>query len=166
MFGGSPSEISRHLYEIYAHLKLRKGGFTMRAKDLDNEKLFNLTIEEHNGPHISFGKNSIPSSPLDSSAYYEASGDDSFPAIDSFSEQGMFQITVAQEHPIRGVRILENMCALFSEPKLYFVVPSHRFEKFKKQKFLATKGNSEVTPIKSLKQIVVELPVLYQMNAF
>ena len=120
-----------------------------------------MTINKHESL-VHFGKKDIPSSPLDPNAYYEAS-DDSFPAIDSFSVQGMFQITVAQEHPIRGIQILRSICALFSEPKLYFVVPSHRFERFKKQKFLATKDNSVAEQIDGLKQFVVELPVLDRM---
>lgn len=85
-----------------------------------------------------------------------ASDDDSFPAIDSFSRQGIFQFTVAQVHPIRGVLILKRLC---SDPKIYFVVPPHRFEKFKKQKLLSTRSNSAVGDIPELKQFVLELAV-------
>ena len=55
---------------------------------------------------ITFGKGSLPQAPL--SSYYKASEDDNFPDIDSLSGQGMFQFTVAQEHPIRGAQILKN----------------------------------------------------------
>jgi hypothetical protein len=144
---------------MYAHVKLRQGGFTCRAKDLDTNRVFNLTIHPHNGPLVQFGKNSIPSNPLDANAYYEASDDANFPAIDSFSEQGMFQMTVGPEHPIRGIQVLKRICALFTEPKLYFVVPPHRFDSFQKQKFYGTQGNAEVQPIENLKQFVVELHV-------
>ena len=83
-----------------------------------------------------------------------------FPAIDSLSSQGMFQFTVAAEHPIRGVLILGSLSKLYDEPKLYFVVPPHRFEKFKKQSFKAKQGTIEVGPIAGLKQYVLELPVI------
>jgi hypothetical protein len=167
MFGGSPSEISRHLYEIYAHLKLRQGGFKVRVKNLEkDEGVFDLEIVPH-GSLVHVAKNSISSIVrLDASAYYEASDDNTFPAIDSFSFQGMFQISVAQEHPIRGVQTLRKICGLFSEPKLYFVVPPHRFDKFKKQNFLGTKGNTKVKPIVNLQQYVMELPVHSSKEAF
>ena len=100
----------------------------------------------------------IPKKPIEH--YYEPSDDDTFPAIDSLSPQGMFQFTVGTEHPIRGVEILRKVCNAFDKPsKLYFVVPPHRFEKFRKQPFKATKGNRAVKPIHDLKQHVLELEV-------
>ena len=71
----------------------------------------------------------------------------------------MFQFTVAAEHPIRGTQILRRLCELYDEPKLYFVVPPHRFAAFKKQSFKAKTGTDNVTEIRKLKQYVLELPV-------
>jgi hypothetical protein len=56
--------------------------------------------------------------------------------------------------------ILKRLCELYAEPKLYFVVPPHRVEKFKKQGFKKEKGAEIVEPIAGLKQYVLELPVL------
>lgn len=69
-------------------------------------------------------------------------------------------ITVSTEHHIRGVEILGKLCKLYDEPKLYFVVPTHRFEKFKKQSFKAKEGTKDVKSIIGLKQYVLKLPVL------
>ena len=71
----------------------------------------------------------------------------------------MFQFTVAPEHPIRGVEILQQLCKLYEEPKLYFVVPPHRFKDFNKQSFKAQPGADDVTEISKLKQYVLELSV-------
>jgi hypothetical protein len=148
MFGGSPSEISRHLFEIYGHLFFSHGGSTLNCRNLDSGESFQFTLESHNGERHSFGKKSIPKMPL--SGYYEPSGEDNFPAIDSLSCQGMFQFTVAAEHPIRGVQILGKLCKLFDDPKIFFVVPPARFKGFKKQK-CDYQGN--------LSQFVLELPI-------
>jgi len=157
MFGGSPNEISRHLFEIYGHRIFSKGGKTLKCRDLQDDSSSDFVLERLDGRPITFGRNNLPESPPTS--YYEASDDDSFPAIDSFSRQGMFQFTVAQEHPIRGVQMLKRLCALYSDPKIYFVVPPHRFEKFKKQKLLSTRSNSAVGDMPELKQFVLELAV-------
>ena len=71
----------------------------------------------------------------------------------------MFQFTVGAEHPIRGVRVLKQLCGLYADPKLYFVVPPHRFAKFKMQKFLEKQGSSQVGAVLGLKQYVLELEV-------
>lgn len=109
------------------------------------------------GTRTSFSKVNLPNSVPKS--YYEPSDDDHFPAIDSLSPQGMFQFTVAKEHPIRGVQILQKLCDLYQEKNLYYVVPPHRFRDFTKQKFLGTKGSSAVVNVSGLKQYVLELGV-------
>ena len=157
MFGGSPNEISRHLFEIYGHRIFSKGGKILKCRDLQNDYSSDFHLERLDCKQITFGKNSLPKSPLTS--YYEASDDDNFPAIDSLSPQGMFQFTVAQVHPIRGIQMLNRLCSLYSEPKIYFVVPPHRFEKFTKQKLLSTGGKSAVVGIPDLKQYVLKLEV-------
>jgi hypothetical protein len=160
MFGGSPGEISRHLYEIYGHMFFSVGGQTLRCKCLEFGTITEMKLDVLNGKRITFGKDSIPTAADLKGNYYEPSDDDNFPAIDSLSQQGMFQFTVAADHPIRGVNILKNLCKLYDEPKLYFVVPPERFEKFKKQKFKAIKGSNSVSDIDGLKQFVLELPVV------
>jgi hypothetical protein len=158
MFGGSPNEISRHLFEIYGHRVFSQGGKKLRCRDLDSGTTSNLHLEGFDGKRESFTRETIPKKPIEH--YYEPSDDDVFPAIDSLSPQGMFQFTVGIEHPIRGVEILRKVCKAFSKPyKLYFVVPPHRFEKFRKQPYKATKGNRAVKPIHDLEQYVLELVI-------
>lgn len=157
MFGGSPNEISRHLFEIYGHRVFSKGGRTLKCRNLEDDSTSDFVLDRLDCQPITFGKSNLPQAPL--SSYYEASDDDSFPAVDSLSRQGMFQFTVAQDHSIRGVQILKRICSLYSDAKIYFVVPPHRFEKFKKQKILGKQGNSVVGDLPVLKQYVLELEV-------
>ena len=157
MFGGSPNEISRHLFEIYGHMVFSVGGRTLTCRCLDSGTVTEMTLDALHNQRSTFGKDTIPSAL--SGNYYEPSDDDTFPAIDSLSPQGMFQFTVAAEHPIRGVQILRKLCELYDEPKLYFVVPPHRFADFKKQSFKAKKGTVDAKDIPELKQYVLELPV-------
>ena len=114
-------------------------------------------MDKLDGERVPFRRNSIPVKPI--LRYYEPSDDDNFPAIDSVSPQGMFQFTVGAEHPIRGVTVLKTVCASFDNPKLYFVVPPHRFQSFSKQHFQGTKGQGTVHAIADLEQYVLELPI-------
>jgi hypothetical protein len=159
MFGGSPNEISRHLFEIYGHMVFSVGGRALKCRCLEDATVTEITLDALNSQRITFGKDTIPTAAALTGSYYEPTDDDNFPAIDSLSPQGMFQFTVAAEHPIRGVKTLRSLCKLYDEPKLYFVVPPHRFEKFKKQSFKAKQGTIEVGPVAGLKQYVLELPV-------
>jgi hypothetical protein len=160
MFGGSPNEISRHLFEIYGHQVFSVGGQTLQCRCLETGTVTKITLDALHSQRITFGKDTIPTAKDLPGKYYEPTDDDSFPAIDSLSLQGMFQFTVAAEHPIRGVHILEQLCELYLEPKLYFVVPPHRFAAFKKQRFKAKTGTNDVAEISKLKQYVLELPVI------
>ena len=160
MFGGSPSEISRHLFEIYGHRVFSTGGRILKCRCLESDTVSHITLDAFNGSRVPFGKDSMPTAKTFTRNYYELTDDDTFPAIDSLSPQGMFQFTVAAEHPIRGVQILRRLCGLYDEPKLYFVVPPHRFAAFKKQSFKAKTGTDVVTEILELKQYVLELPVI------
>ena len=167
LFGGSPSQISSHLFEIYGHLIFKRGNIKLKCKCLeDNNDQDYLHINSNDGYH-SFSKENIPSKILKGN-YYEASDDANFPVIDSLTSQGMFQFTVSQTHPIRGVTLLKQICNLYDIPKLYFVVPGNKnnsnddnkyskFNNFKKQKF--KKGDKEVNMIPELKQYVLELPL-------
>ena len=160
MFSGSPNEISRHLFEIYGHMVFSVGGRTLKCRCLEDATVTEFTLVALNSQRNTFGKGTIPTAAALTGSYYEPTDEDNFPAVDSLSPQGMFQFTVAAEHPIRGVLILESLSKLYVEPKLYFVVPPHRFEKFKKQRFKAKQGTNEVRPIAGLRQYVLELPVI------
>jgi hypothetical protein len=160
MFGGSPNEISRHLFEIYGHRFFSVGGQTLKCKCLESGTVTDFTLDVLQGQRNTFGKDTIPTVEDLLGKYYEPTDDDNFPAVDSLSPQGMFQFTVAAEHPIRGVQILQKLCKLYTEPKLYFVVPPHRFAAFKKQSFKAKTGTDDVTEIRELKQYVLELNVV------
>jgi hypothetical protein len=159
IFGGSPSVISGHLFEIYGHLKMRTGTGPLKVRDLDDDGETIFWTLQNVTRLVTFGKNSIPNL-LDPAVYYEATDDTTFPAIGSFSCQGMFQFTVAGTHPIRGTSILREICELFDEPKLFFVVPPHLFNKFKKQQEQAKSGKEEMEHMTNLKQYVIELPIL------
>ena len=161
MFGGSPNEISRHLFEIYGHIVFSNGGKKVKCRCLDYDGIVTeFQLDSLNSDRITFGKNTIPAAEDLKGKYYEPTDDDNFPAVDSLSPQGMFQFTVAAEHPIRRVDILQKLCKLYADPTLYFVVPPRQFEKFKKQSFKAKGGNSEVKTIPKLKQYVLALPVI------
>ena len=159
MFGGSPNEISRHLFEIYGHKVFSSGGRTLKCRCLESGIVTEMTLDVLHSERITFGKDTLPTAEDLPGKYYEPTDDDTFPAIDSLSSQGMFQFTVAAEHPIRGVKILQTLCKLYDEPILYFVVPPHRFAAFKKQSFKAKTGTSNTNKIRKLKQYVLELPV-------
>ena len=87
---------------------------------------------------------SLPTS-FERGVYYRGILD--FPAIDSvIADVGMFQFTVSENHAIEGVQTLKEVCKIFLTnktnaeepiPKYYFVVPSYRFKKFKKQKIIS-----------------------------
>jgi DNA replication protein DnaC len=166
MFGGSPNEISRHLFEIYGHRVFSVGRQTLKCRclyskietEIQTETEFPLNALQ--GQRITFGKNTNLTSADLLDKYYEPTDDDNYPAIDSLSSQGMFQFTVAAEHPICGVQNLRKLCKLYDKPKLYFVVPPHRFAAFKKQKFKTTTGSGDVKEISDLEQYVLELPVM------
>ncbi|OAJ42059.1 hypothetical protein BDEG_25563 [Batrachochytrium dendrobatidis JEL423] len=160
MFDGIPTEISRHLFEIYGHVVFCTGGQTLKCRCLKDGTVTKITLDALNGQRITFGINTIPTAAALDGNYYEPTDDDNFVAIDSLSQQGMFQFTVAAEHPIYGVDILTKLCNLYDEPKLYFVVPPHQFEGFKKQSFNPIDGTEQVQPIHGLKQYVIQLPLI------
>jgi hypothetical protein len=160
MFGGSSNEISRHLFEIYGHMVFSQGGRTLKCRCLEDATVTEINLDDLNGDRVTFGTSTIPTAEDLVGKYYEPTDQDNFLAVNSLSPKGMFQFTVAAEHHIRGVDILRKLCRLYAHPKLYFIVPPHRFEKFKKQSFKARGGKSDVRPIPGLKQYVLELSVM------
>ncbi|EGF79004.1 hypothetical protein BATDEDRAFT_26152 [Batrachochytrium dendrobatidis JAM81] len=150
MFGSIPTKISRHLFEIYGHVVFCTGGQTLKCRCLEDGTVTDITLDALNGQRITFGINTIPTAAALDGNYYEPTDDDNFAAIDSLSRQGMFQFTAVAEHPICGVDILTKLCSLYDEPKLYFVVPPHRFKgiKYEFGRQLATLINlyTDITP--------------------
>jgi hypothetical protein len=45
MFGGSPNEISRHLFERYGHMVFSIGGRTLKGRCLDDAKDISITLD-------------------------------------------------------------------------------------------------------------------------
>jgi hypothetical protein len=160
MFRSSPNKLSRHLFEIYGHMVFSVGGRTLKCRCLESGTVTKMTLDALHSQRITFGKDTIPIAEDLLGNYYEPTDDDSYPAIDSLSPQGMFQFTVAAEHPIGGVQMLQRLCELYDEPKLYFVVPPHQFAAFTKQTLKAITGSADVTKIRNLKQYVLELPFM------
>ncbi|KAI8891502.1 hypothetical protein BC833DRAFT_613757, partial [Globomyces pollinis-pini] len=107
MFADSPNEISRHLFEIYGHREFSAGGRTLKCRCLESDTVTEMKLDALHSQRITFGKDTLPTAEDLLGNYYEPTDDDNFPAIDSLSSQGMFQFTVAAEHPIRGVYILQ-----------------------------------------------------------
>ena len=160
MFRSSPNKISKHLFEIYGHMVFSVGGRTLKCRCLESGTVTKMTLDALHSQRITFGKDTFPTAEDLLGNYYEPTDDDTFPAIDSLSPQGMFQFTVAAEHPIGGVQMLQRLCELYDEPKLYFVVPPHQFAAFAKQTLKAITGSADVTEMRNLKQYVLELPFI------
>ncbi|KAJ3235473.1 hypothetical protein HDU81_000416 [Chytriomyces hyalinus] len=155
LFDG-PFELRRRLFEIYGHCAFSSGGFELKCRNLTTGVLSALTVDKLDGARVPLRQDLLPSGPI--LEYHQRLDDDPFPAVDALSPQGMLQFTVSEDHPKQEVEVLKRLCALHDQPKLYFVVPPHRFKNFAKQNHLPTKGPSEVGPIENLEQYVVELP--------
>ncbi|KAJ3229897.1 hypothetical protein HDU81_004943 [Chytriomyces hyalinus] len=157
MLSESPRPILTHLFQIYAQNALSLGGRELNCRNLITGEHSKLVLDK-------FGGKRAPLKPMDLRGhpireYHEPLDDDHFPAVDALSKQGMFQIIVDADHPIQDVQVLKELCALYDEPKLYFVVPPPVFKDFAKQKFLGMDVQSGVNLIENLDQYVLELPV-------
>ena len=159
---GTPSHVSPHFFELYGHSVISSGGIRLDCRELvdGNQSTKSFKFEISTYDRISFTTDEIEG--LGIITGYHEPADDKFPAIDSFSPQGMYQFTVAAEHPIRGVTTFSKVCKLFPSPSLYFVVPENRYTGFRWQKALQLKGNESANPIPNLKQYVLKLPVRYE----
>ncbi|KAJ3209060.1 hypothetical protein HDU82_001487 [Entophlyctis luteolus] len=56
MFGGSPNEISRYLFEIYGHRVLSR----LKCRNLSTNETSELKFDQLDGERIPFGKDSVP----------------------------------------------------------------------------------------------------------
>ena len=162
LFGGDQSSIGGHFFELYGNLVFSLGKRSLKCRCLNTGLQSTFELQSFQGAREPIFKNQLPDKLLN--AYYVTSGDRNFPAVDAMSPQGMFQFTIGSRHPIRGVETLRKLCKYYKAPALYFVVPSHIFAKFKKQAFKATQGNASVGEIKNLKQYVVQLPVIKDLE--
>jgi hypothetical protein len=120
-----------------------------------------MTFQSFGGKRSALERNNLPHAPL--GAYY-VPNEPNFPAIDAMSPQGMFQFTVTKKHPIRGVRILRKLCSFYSNPTLFFVVPSGIYEEFSKQEFEATEKGGKVVEMRGLEQFVIKLPIIQDLD--
>jgi len=65
----------------------------------------------------------------------------SFAVIDSFSDAGLFQMTVSSDHPMIKNHLEEYLKILkLTNPRFYFVVPEDKFDSFKYQPYHSTKN--------------------------
>jgi hypothetical protein len=156
IFLSAPEQISRGLFENYCHFLFSKGEFELKCRCLEDDAVSTLVLDRIDSQRVLVTKDSLPSGI--GPCYYDTRDDATFPAVDAVTYQGMFQYTVGQNHPIRGITVLKQLCGLYSEPKLYFVVPPSRFERFRKQRF-DNLSNTQVDPIENLKQYVLEIPI-------
>ncbi|KAJ3406850.1 hypothetical protein HDU80_010247 [Chytriomyces hyalinus] len=172
MFDWRSNEMPRRLFEIYGHRVFSSGGPSdgasgrkaLKCRNLSDGTESMLRLQDFGGKRAKLKQNPLPDKPI--AAYHQPSDDENFPAIDSLSPQGLFQFTVATEHPIRNVKFLKKLCDLYHFPpadppttKLYFVVPEHRYMDFEEQVFLSAKGKRVMKSLPNLEQYVVELPV-------
>jgi hypothetical protein len=93
MFRSSPNRLSKHLFEIYGHRVFSVGGRTLICRCLESSIVTEMMLDALHSQRITFGKDTIPTAEDLLGNYYESTDDDTFPAIDSLSPQGMFQFT-------------------------------------------------------------------------
>ncbi|KAJ3222885.1 hypothetical protein HDU81_009544 [Chytriomyces hyalinus] len=152
-----PTEICRHLFEIFGHRAISSGGITLNCRNLKTGEFSELTLDNLNGVRVPLRLDSLPRGPI--LQYHERSDCGSVTGIDSLSPQGLFRFTINDEQSIQDGEALNLACALYDKPTLYYVVPRHRFNTFANQEHLQAKGKSDgVGPIENLEQYVVELP--------
>jgi hypothetical protein len=173
--GGSDNQLSRGLFETYMHLTLQRGNVSLPCRNLKTGKIeenFELKSALKESRNLKNGE--LPSN-FEEDVYYE--GIDNFPSLDGLiAGVGMMQATVSDRHPIMGVQTLQQVCTIFNkkinqratssrssmtkraEPvvKFYFVVPPHRFQKFKQQPIQTMNGGVPQS-VPNIEQYVLQL---------
>jgi hypothetical protein len=83
-----------------------------------------------------------------------------FAAVDALTKEMVIQYTVAEDHPIKGPRVLDQLARLYPRNELVFlfVVPESLIAEFKKQPILTVAGTSPVKP-PLVRQYVAGLPL-------
>jgi hypothetical protein len=109
--------------------------------------------------YSTFGKDTIPTAEDLSGKYYEPTNNDTFPAVDSLSPQGMFHFTVAAQHSIRGGSNFTKIVRLTRPTQTLLCCSSTSVCNLYKAEFQRKSGSGDVTEVGNLKQYVLELPI-------
>ena len=132
--------ISAQFFEAYGHMILQDGKVALRCRSLETGNMVEkFQLRNRVFEHSSYlSRNSIPST-FEPNVYYQ--GEPYLPAVDTvIGGVGLFQFTIAEKHPIKGVTVLTQICKAFTYqcptqiPRFYFVVPKFNFKTFQKQK--------------------------------
>jgi hypothetical protein len=132
------------VFEPYAHFMLARGGKFPVRKLLDNsEQMLQLassmqTVKVAN-------KDLLDGDNFESNQYYIPK-DASFPVVDSWTVDEMFQVTVSMSHPIKsGSKLFKNLKGKGVAGRLYFVVPNRQMDQFTLQPHVKVKGDASAS---------------------
>ena len=135
---GLKAEATRRgmFYEGLVHKVLKNGG-TFTARNLETEEEEQVTLAHYEVSRFGY----LTDINMNDPRYYIPASSN-FPAVDSITPDGFFQVTIAATHPIKAHRLEELMVKLggASPTNFYFVVPSSAYTDLKKQRFLAENG--------------------------
>jgi hypothetical protein len=83
-----------------------------------------------------------------------------FPAVDALTKTMALQCCVIAIHPVKGVRLLQKVAALYARSllPLVFIVPESIFAEFNEQKILTPEGADPVNP-PLVHQLVLGIPL-------
>ncbi|KAG0280680.1 hypothetical protein BGZ96_001467 [Linnemannia gamsii] len=145
---GSASGI---MFEAYVLRTFREGGHTFELKDLETGQSGRLEIARN--PETTHF-NTITPTTADTLCIPKIAN---YACVDLLlAPRDLFQITVSKNHPIKGPPLSKRIDSLIQarwipsldepwlpleEVRLIFVVPSHVYTDFKKQKYLTSLGN-------------------------
>lgn len=159
---GSASGI---IFEAYVLRTFRDGGHTFELKDLQTGKSDHLIVPR--SPEVTHFQ-TITSTKVDQLWIPKIRN---FPCVDMlFSPRDLLQVTLSTTHAIKGEPLSTLIKSLIQhrwiatpkEARLIFVVPSHVYAGFRKQKYLTSAGRGyKVVPadIKPVKQYVLKIDV-------
>jgi len=160
------------LFEAYAHRAIAAGGeFLTRnlAKKEQNNVTFPATDIEYFSGHLPTGLASSHASSSSSSSS-SASGSNyetktkyfiphskNYAVVDSLSNDGLFQMTVSEKHPLLNHHLQELLRNLTfdGKPSLYFVVPEDKFENFELQNYNGIDGKKLKVQPSTVEQIAL-----------
>ena len=95
---------------------------------------------------------------------YYVPGDPSFPVIDSWNSDHMFQVTVSSSHPIKvNATKFEALRKKLSLNHIVFVVPDYMFKRYKRQPLVNANSSRDCREsAKHLRQFVIGIPTSRQ----
>ncbi|KAM6496299.1 hypothetical protein JOM56_009005 [Amanita muscaria] len=154
MLGGGGA-LAGHLFECYCHFVFQQGYFLrhkpLHCRSLEGGAGFQLRFRECKVENF----RQLPNS-LSSGIYYVPLATN-FAAVDALTTEVGLQFTVAQDHPIKGIRVVNDLVNLHGgELRLVFVVPETIAANFQKQKIVTTNGRAPAQD-PPVKQYVVGL---------